>query len=49
MTPEGILLKLTKRSAPATEAYDVWLAKGYSLADLTKDLIRMAVENDRST
>ena len=49
MTPEGILLKLTKRSTPATAAFDVWLATNYSLADLTNDLIKMAMENDMST
>ena len=43
MTPERILLKLTKRSTPATAAYDTWLAQGYSLADLTADLIKMAI------
>ena len=52
MTPEAILLKLTKRSTPATAAFDVWLATNYSLADLTADLIKLAVtedERDRST
>ena len=49
MTPEAILLKLTKRSTPATAAFDVWLAQRYSLADLTNDLIKMAMENTMST
>ena len=45
MTPESILLKLTKRSTPATAAFDVWLAQRYSLADLTSDLMAMAMQN----
>lgn len=44
MTPEHILLKLTKRSTPATAAYDTWLAQGYSLADLTSDLMKLAMD-----
>jgi hypothetical protein len=49
MTPESILLKLTKRSTPATEAYDVWLAQGYSLADLTSDLMKLAMQSESQT
>ena len=48
MTPESILLKLTKRSTPATAAFDVWLATNYSLADLTHDLMKLAMQDDRT-
>ena len=49
MTPERILLKLTKRSTPATAAYDTWLAQGYSLADLTSDLMKLAMDKEQET
>ena len=45
MTPERILQKLARRSSPGTE----YIAANYTVADLTDDLIKLAMTKHTDT